>query len=84
MSPTTIPVALDHVAAVLATVGGDWSPALALVALVAGGVFVFVADDDVAIRDLARQALGALAGTLGALAAAHGLSALAGLALTGG
>lgn len=84
MTPATVPVVLDHVAAVFAAVDIGVSPALALVAIVAGGALVLLAGDDAAISDLTRQALGAVAGTLGALAAAHGLSALAGLALTGG
>jgi hypothetical protein len=83
MTPTAGPVVLDRLVALIVAVGASLSPALALAAIIVGGALVLAASDDAAIRGLARQAVGAVAGGLSALAVAHGLSALVGLALTG-
>ena len=83
MTPTAGPVVFDRLVALVGAVGASLSPALALTAIIAGGALVLAASDDSAIGAMTRQVIGAAAGTLGAVAAAHGLSALARLALTG-
>lgn len=83
MMPAATPVDLDRLTTILAATAVGLSPLLALAAIVAGGALVLAVSDDAAVCDMARQVIGALAGTIGALVAAHGLGTLVGLALVG-